>query len=261
MSAPLPVEFFVAKEPVDEPENVQELINTVGDCLGTQFSPPSSVILGQLNGGMPSKNVGPWFNQGQWWFWDPTVGSYVRGADGVPVGVIAIWGGEGAPPNWLVCDGSEISRTGYPALYQVMGEWWGSGDGVTTFNLPPGGVFYLSDGSFAADPSVPVQTVASSSWVPNKRVGWGVQGGSQLIPLLTPANMPALKVTVQFTNSPKTSGGSGSSSYLYPSQQSGANECVYQILDPNGRPLNSQGQTQISCMPPFAAANFIIKYQ
>ncbi len=38
--------------------------------------------------------------------------------------------------GWLVCDGREVSRTTYSALFEVIGTSFGSGDGVTTFNIP-----------------------------------------------------------------------------------------------------------------------------
>ena len=36
----------------------------------------------------------------------------------------------------LICDGSEISRTDYAALFAKIGTTFGAGDGETTFNLP-----------------------------------------------------------------------------------------------------------------------------
>lgn len=38
--------------------------------------------------------------------------------------------------NWLLCNGQAVSRTQYPALFAVIGVSFGSGDGVSTFNLP-----------------------------------------------------------------------------------------------------------------------------
>ena len=35
-----------------------------------------------------------------------------------------------------MCNGGEISRTTYSALFAVIGTTYGSGDGSTTFNLP-----------------------------------------------------------------------------------------------------------------------------
>lgn len=53
------------------------------------------------------------------------------------VGEVKIWPGATLPSNrWMVCDGSELSRTEYAALFAVLGVTWGIGDGVTTFNIP-----------------------------------------------------------------------------------------------------------------------------
>lgn len=40
------------------------------------------------------------------------------------------------PSGYLLCDGSEVSRTTYNALFMVIGTYYGDGDGSTTFNLP-----------------------------------------------------------------------------------------------------------------------------
>lgn len=41
-----------------------------------------------------------------------------------------------APSGWLVCDGSEISRTTYADLFTAIGTAFGVGNGSTTFNIP-----------------------------------------------------------------------------------------------------------------------------
>ena len=53
-----------------------------------------------------------------------------------PVGVIYMWGTTTPPTNYLLCDGSAVSRTTYASLYAVIGTTFGTGDGSTTFNLP-----------------------------------------------------------------------------------------------------------------------------
>lgn len=55
-----------------------------------------------------------------------------------PVGVVSPFAGpvENIPAGWLLCDGSEVSRTEYANLYDAIGVCWGVGDGSTTFNLP-----------------------------------------------------------------------------------------------------------------------------
>lgn len=40
------------------------------------------------------------------------------------------------PTNWLLCDGSAVSRTTYSVLFGKIGTTYGAGDGSTTFNLP-----------------------------------------------------------------------------------------------------------------------------
>jgi microcystin-dependent protein len=41
-----------------------------------------------------------------------------------------------AEGQWLLCDGTAVSRTIYADLFGAIGETWGAGDGATTFNLP-----------------------------------------------------------------------------------------------------------------------------
>ena len=55
-----------------------------------------------------------------------------------PAGMVSPFAGpvESIPAGWLLCDGSEISRTEYANLYDAIGVCWGVGDGSTTFNLP-----------------------------------------------------------------------------------------------------------------------------
>lgn len=55
---------------------------------------------------------------------------------GVPVGVIQAFGGATAPAGYLICDGRAVSRTTYANLYAAIGDAFGEGDGVNTFNLP-----------------------------------------------------------------------------------------------------------------------------
>ena len=53
-----------------------------------------------------------------------------------PVGMVSPYAGATAPTGWLLSDGSAVSRTTYAALFAVVGETYGAGDGTTTFNLP-----------------------------------------------------------------------------------------------------------------------------
>jgi len=54
----------------------------------------------------------------------------------VHAGIISMYAGEAAPPGYLLCDGTPVSRTTYPDLFTAISTFWGAGDGSTTFNLP-----------------------------------------------------------------------------------------------------------------------------
>jgi len=40
------------------------------------------------------------------------------------------------PKGYLPCDGAELSREGYSILYDMIGTYYGEGDGSTTFHIP-----------------------------------------------------------------------------------------------------------------------------
>lgn len=56
--------------------------------------------------------------------------------DTLPIGCIVPFTSDTVPENWLLCDGSAISRTDYALLFSIIGTTYGVGDGSTTFNLP-----------------------------------------------------------------------------------------------------------------------------
>ena len=53
-----------------------------------------------------------------------------------PIGSVLMWFKDEAPNNWLILDGSALSRTSYSELFELYGTKYGEGDGTTTFNLP-----------------------------------------------------------------------------------------------------------------------------
>ena len=66
---------------------------------------------------------------------DSHVGRSKRTAE--PVGVIHAYGGAAAPASYLMCDGSVVSRTAYPALFTVVGTAFNTGgEAGTDFRLP-----------------------------------------------------------------------------------------------------------------------------
>lgn len=72
-----------------------------------------------------------------------TTPSYIDGIhwvvdveSGAPVGAVMPYAGSTPPAGWLVCDGSEISRTNYARLFSVIGTTYGAGGGNSSFKLP-----------------------------------------------------------------------------------------------------------------------------
>jgi microcystin-dependent protein len=54
----------------------------------------------------------------------------------LPSGMITQFAGTTAPNGWLICDGSEISRTNYSGLFAVLGDKYGTVTDETKFKLP-----------------------------------------------------------------------------------------------------------------------------
>jgi len=75
----------------------------------------------------------------------------------VPPGIITPYGAAAAPIGYLLCDGAEVSRATYSALYAITADLFGSGNGTTTFDLPdlrgrfPLGVAVAGTGSTIGD--------------------------------------------------------------------------------------------------------------
>lgn len=51
-------------------------------------------------------------------------------------GEIKMWAGDAIPDGWLLCDGSEVSKTDYPKLYKAIGDLWGVPNSSSNFKLP-----------------------------------------------------------------------------------------------------------------------------
>jgi len=54
----------------------------------------------------------------------------------MPTGVILPYGGATAPAYWLMCDGSEVDRSTYPELYDIIGNSFGAPSSASVFKLP-----------------------------------------------------------------------------------------------------------------------------
>lgn len=51
-------------------------------------------------------------------------------------GEIKMWAGDTIPDGWLLCDGSEVSKTKYPNLYAAIRDLWGVPNSSSNFKLP-----------------------------------------------------------------------------------------------------------------------------
>jgi microcystin-dependent protein len=107
-----------------------------------------------------------------------------------------MYGGSGAPANWLLCDGTAVSRTAFPALFSIISTSYGAGDGTSTFNLP----------NFKQ--KVAVGQDISTTWA--LTLG---QAGGEVNHTLSVAEMAAHNHSVSATQGTHTHGDSGHNHY------------------------------------------------
>jgi microcystin-dependent protein len=156
----------------------------------------------------------------------------------VPAGTIVAFAGSNVPDGWLLCNGSEVSRTQYQGLFNAISTTWGAGNGSTTFKLPD----LRGRGPVGA---------GQSSGLTNRVLA---QIGGEEQHVLTVPEMPShnhdagefkylLRVTGQ-----NTSPGSDTTPPWEPD------------LTYTAPIANSGGGQSHNNMQPFAVVNFIIKY-
>jgi microcystin-dependent protein len=128
------------------PENfcgtAQELANAIAARLVISSNQASANIVAGADA--PQSNVGIWFKDCQTLYvWDDNTGSYVPmpfpTIAAVETGMVQAWAGTIAniPQGYLLCDGSAVLASDYPALYGIIGTQYGTGGGCAgSFNLP-----------------------------------------------------------------------------------------------------------------------------
>lgn len=72
----------------------------------------------------------------------------------LPAGIVLPFAGNTVPGGYLLCDGAQVSRTNFAALFAAIGTAHGNGNGATTFHLPDYRGRFLRgvDGTAGADP-------------------------------------------------------------------------------------------------------------
>ena len=63
-------------------------------------------------------------------------GAFLTGIEGVNTGIVVPWGSASIPNGFLLCDGQDVSRSTFAALFAIISTTYGVGDGSTTFNVP-----------------------------------------------------------------------------------------------------------------------------
>ena len=122
---------------------------------------------------------------------------------GLLSGLILAYGGSSAPSGWLLCDGALVSRATYSALYSVVGNAFGEGDGSTTFALPDFRGRFLRgvDNGASRDPDAATRIAMATGGNTGDNVG-SVQSGSFAShshaagSLAVPANDTTLNTTI-----------------------------------------------------------------
>jgi microcystin-dependent protein len=64
------------------------------------------------------------------------VSNSANGVISLPVGCVLMFANNSVPSGWLKCNGQDVSRTTYAALFAAIGTTYGEGNGLTTFSLP-----------------------------------------------------------------------------------------------------------------------------
>lgn len=187
--------------------------------------------------------------------------------DNSAIGAIKYFSGATVPADkdgvqrWHLCDGSALSRTSNAALFTAIGTNWGAGDGSTTFNIPDargrvligvGAGSGLTSRSLAAESGAENVTLSATN-LPAHTHGYSGNTGTESA---SHTHSYQAGVQLQFGFA-----GGGNTDYGYgPYTATSGTESQNHTHGFSGTTDNGTGGgQQFSIMPPFAAANAIIK--
>jgi microcystin-dependent protein len=112
--------------------NLQAIAAALGSLDNANISPAAQIAISKL-AGYPADGSKALLGDGTW---GTVSGGSGGGGTPPPTGAVFQFAGTAAPAGYLMCDGAPVSRTTYSALFAIVGAWYGTGDGSTTFNLP-----------------------------------------------------------------------------------------------------------------------------
>ena len=168
-------------------------------------------------------------------------------------GTIQMYAGSIAPEGFLICDGSAINRIDYSVLFSIIGQTYGVGDGVTTFNIPDlRGRVPLGAGTGTAE-SATLHTLGDQDGEEEHTHQVGMKFGSYYYsPNLESTQYGFLDLRVD-QSTIGTSVSAGSETYLVPNVLTSASKSI------TGGTIKKLGYTTIeNSMQPYLAINYII---
>ena len=152
------------------------------------------------------------------------------------VGEIRMWPVSTPPANFLICDGSSISKTAAPKLYALIGETFGAGNDTTEFRIPN----FCSTVPVGVDTSNPNLNTAGDTYGENEHT-------------LTIAEMPSH--THQMAGCIENGSGSASAIARVTAYGSSLQQTTY------GNAVATGGGSAHNNMQQSLAIYFIIRYQ
>lgn len=177
---------------------------------------------------------------------------------GVPPGTILDYAGSSAPAGYILLTGTiaspqNVSRTTFARLFAALGTTWGTGDGSTTFGLPPANVFYAGSsntnlGSFGATGGSITGTIAQAN-LPN--VNFVISG----ITLNDPGHYHVFSTGIAYA--------SGGANWNYGPAVNYVNQnspTATTGITISNQGTAASGGSGTGFFPPYAVMNKIIKY-
>lgn len=172
-----------------------------------------------------------------------------KAVNGVPPGSIMPYAGDVIPDGWLLCDGSAVSASEYPELYNSISTLWGGN--ATNFNLPDLRGMFLrgvngdrSDSYADSDNSRTVGSNQGDLFKSHNHGGSTSEDGQH---------------RHSWTEDYSTSeGGNGTVSILWDDQNFGDRTVNTDYAEDHDHTISSDGGAETR--PKNAAVNYIIKY-